>query len=80
MYSQSLHHHWLCHGKLIEMTVPRGTVGCCLYAAAANQEARIESHDSTSSLQTTMADNGTNPSILSNISLWYQDVEVSKDF
>ena len=50
MYSQSLRHHWLCHGKLIEMTVPRGTVGYHLYAAAANQEAGIESRDSASSL------------------------------
>ena len=23
MYSQSLRRHWLCHGKLIEMTVPQ---------------------------------------------------------
>ena len=50
MYSQSLCHHWLHHGKLIEMSVPRGTVECRLYAAAANQEARIESRDSALSL------------------------------
>ena len=62
------------------MTVPRGTAGYRLYAAAANQEAGIKSHDAMASLQTTMVDSETNPSILSNISLWYQDVEVSKDF
>ena len=32
-------------GKLVKMTIPRGTVGYRLYTAAANQEARIESHD-----------------------------------
>ena len=31
--------------KLVEMTISRGTVGYHLYTAAANQEARIESHD-----------------------------------
>ena len=62
------------------MTVPLGTVGYHLYTAAANQEARIESGDTAASLQTTMADSETNPSILSTISLWYQDVEVSKDY
>ena len=31
--------------KLVEMTIPRGAAGYHLYAAAANQEARIESHD-----------------------------------
>ena len=45
MYLQSLHRHWLCSRKLVEMTIPRGTAGYCLYAAAANQEAGIESHD-----------------------------------
>ena len=33
------------HGKLVKMTIPRGAVGYRLYAAATNQEARIESHD-----------------------------------
>ena len=33
------------HGKLVKMTIPRGAVGYCLYAAAANQEAGIKSHD-----------------------------------
>ena len=55
-------------------------MGYHLYAAPANQEARTQSRDTASSLQTTMADNETDPSILSNISLWYQDVEGSKDF
>ena len=32
-------------GKLVEMTIPRGTVGYRLYAAAANQEAGIKSCD-----------------------------------
>ena len=32
------------HGKLVEMTIPQGTAGYCLYAAAANQEAGSESH------------------------------------
>ena len=31
--------------KLVKMTIPRGTMGYRLYAAAANQEARIESRD-----------------------------------
>ena len=50
MYSQSLRRHWLRHGKLIEMTVPRGTAGCHLYAATANQEAGIKSRDSVPTL------------------------------
>ena len=33
------------HGKLVKMTIPRGAVGYHLYAAAANREAGIESHD-----------------------------------
>ena len=32
-------------GKLVEMTIPRGTAGYHLYAAAADQEARIKSRD-----------------------------------
>ena len=31
--------------KIVEMTIPRGATGYCLYAAAANQEAKIESRD-----------------------------------
>ena len=37
-------------GKLVEMTVPQGTTGYNLYAAAANQEAGIKSHDTAASL------------------------------
>ena len=32
-------------GKLVEMTIPQGAMGYHLYAAAANQEARIKSRD-----------------------------------
>ena len=32
-------------GKLVKMTIPQGAVGYHLYAAAANQEAGIESRD-----------------------------------
>ena len=35
----------LRHGKPGKMTIPHGAAGYCLYAAAANQEAGIESHD-----------------------------------
>ena len=45
MYLQSLRCHWLCFMKLVEMTIPRGSTGYRLYAAAANQEAGIESRD-----------------------------------
>ena len=31
--------------KLVKMTIPRGTAEYCLYTAAANQEAGIESRD-----------------------------------
>ena len=32
-------------GKLVKMTIPRGATGYHLYAAPANQEARIKSRD-----------------------------------
>ena len=45
MYSQGLCRHQAASQETGQTDYPRGTAGYYLYAAAANQEARIESRD-----------------------------------
>ena len=67
-------------GKLIEMTVPRGAMGCLLYAAQPIRRPELSHMTPHHHCKQQWQIVKKNPSILSNISFWYQDVEVSKDF